>query len=286
MTPHAASARTASAETATTETVTASLMLPPPPAPVRWSGGDLLAQDEVRDDLLAILQDHGSVYDWAARMPQPRALRGRAPVFVAALPRSGHTVVVRHAWHGGLLAPLTGDRFLRPTRAPREMQIAAALLAAGIPTADICGAVRYAVGAGLVRVDVVSHYLDDSVDLGTVLAGLAPAYPREQALTATSTLLRQLAHRGIVHPDLNVKNILLRPVSGPPSAAAMLQALVIDVDVLVWHHAWVGARAMQRNMARLLRSMRKWRRQFRCDLPDDVMAAFATTTTNQQQPTP
>jgi 3-deoxy-D-manno-octulosonic acid kinase len=255
----------------------AGLVLQPPPAPVRWSGGDVLAQDVVREDLLAILHDHGSVYDWAARMPQPRALRGRAPVFVASLPHSGHTVVVRHAWHGGLLAPLTGDRFLRPTRAPREMQIAAALLACGIPTADICGAVRYAAGAGLVRVDVVSHYLEDSVDLGTVLAGLAPLYPREQALAATSTLLRQLALRGMVHPDLNVKNILLRPLSGPTSSAAALEALVIDVDVLVWEAAWVGEVAMQRNLARLLRSMRKWRRQFGCDIADDAMAAFAAS---------
>ncbi len=264
----------------------AGLVLQPPPTPVRWSGGDVLAHDEVRDDLLAILSEHGSMYDWAARMPQPRALRGRAPVFVASLPRSGFTVVVRHAWHGGLLAPLTGDRFLRPTRAPREMQIAAALLACGIPTADICGAVRYAAGAGLVRVDVVSRYLENSVDLGTVLAGLAPSYPREQALTATSVLLRQLALRGIVHPDLNVKNILLRPVSGPESPAAALQALVIDVDVLVWEPAWVGNVAMQRNVARLLRSMRKWRRQFGCDLSDDTMATFATSVLTPLQPTP
>lgn len=264
----------------------AGLVLQPPPAPVRWSGGDVLAYDAVRADLLAILNDHGSVYEWAARMPQPRALRGRAPVFVATLPRSGHTVVVRHAWHGGLLAPLTGDLFLRPTRAPREMQIAAALLACGIPTSDICGAVRYAAGAGLVRVDVVSRYLEDSVDLGTVLAGLAPAYPREQALAATSTLLRQLAQRGIVHPDLNVKNILLRPQFGLTSPPAALQALVIDVDVLEWDAAWVGDVSMQRNVARLVRSMRKWRRQFSCDISDDTMTAFATTTLSQLRPTP
>lgn len=266
-------------------TAAVGLVPQPPPAPVGWSGGDVLAHDDVRDDLLAILNNHGSVYDWAARMPQPRALRGRAPVFVAALPHSGHTVVVRHAWHGGLLAPLTGDRFLRPTRAPREMQIAAALLACGIPTSDICGAVRYAAGAGLVRVDVVSRYLEDSVDLGTVLTGLAPVYPLDLALAATSTLLRQLARRGIVHPDLNVKNILLRPTSGPTSPAGTLEALVIDVDVLVWDASWVGEVAMQRNVARLLRSMRKWRRQYSCDISDDTMAAFAAASHTQLRPT-
>jgi len=261
------------------------LSLQPPPAAVAWSGGDVLAHDDVRGDLLAILGEHGSVYDWAARMPQPRALRGRAPVFVATLPQSGHTVVVRHAWHGGLLAPITGDRFRRPTRAPREMQIAAALLHAGIPTSDIRGAVRYAAGAGLVRVDVVSRYLEDSVDLGTVLAGLAPAYPLDDALNATSALLRQLSRRGIVHPDLNVKNVLLRSQSGSSTSGTSLQALVIDVDVLVWDAAWVGEAAMQRNLARLLRSMRKWRRQFGCELSDETMTAFATSSVHLlQQP--
>lgn len=261
------------------------LMLQPPPAAVAWSGGDVLAHDDVRGDLLAIAGEHGSVYDWAARMPQPRALRGRAPVFVATLPQSGHTVVVRHAWHGGLLAPITGDRFRRPTRAPREMQIAEALLHAGIPTSDIRGAVRYAAGAGLVRVDVVSRYIEDSVDLGTVLAGLAPGHSLDDALNATSALLRQLSRRGIVHPDLNVKNVLLRPQSGFSTSGASLQALVIDVDVLVWDAAWVGEAAMQRNLARLLRSMRKWRRQFGCEVSDDTMATFAATSVHllQQQ---
>jgi len=262
------------------------LTLQPLPAAVEFAGGDVLAHDDVRGDLLAIVREHGSVYDWAARMPQPRALRGRAPVFVATLPQCGQTVVVRHAWHGGLLAPITGDRFRRPTRAPREMQIAAALLQAGIPTADLRGAVRYAAGAGLVRVDVVSRYLEDSVDLGTVLAGLAPAFSMDAALSATSTLLHRLALRGIVHPDLNVKNVLLRPMSSPSASAAPLQALVIDVDVLVWDAAWGAEAAMQRNLARLLRSMRKWRRQFGCDVSDETMAAFTTTSLSQLQHAP
>lgn len=256
----------------------AGLTLLPLPAPSPWAGGDLLAHDDVREDLLDIVRAHGSVYDWAERMPQPRALRGRAPVFVATLPRSGQSVVVRHAWHGGLLAPITGDRFRRPTRAPREMQIAAALLQHGIPTADIRGAVRYAAGAGFVRVDVVSRYLEDSVDLGTVLADLAPTIPMAQALEATSVLLQQLTQRGIVHPDLNVKNILLRPLPGSGSPARALQALVIDVDVLVWDAKWVGAPAMQRNLARLLRSMRKWRRQFGCNVSDATLDVFASDT--------
>jgi 3-deoxy-D-manno-octulosonic acid kinase len=249
----------------------AALQPPEPVLPVAVAVGraDVTAHADIRDDLLAIVRAHGSVYDWAAEQPQPRALRGRAPVYVATLPSSQVPVVVRHAWHGGLLAPLTGDRFRRPTRAPREMQRSAALRAAGIPTTEVLGFVRYDAGAGLARVDVVTRYVDDTADLGMVLAGLTPDVDCEPALLATIDLLRALAQHGIVHPDLNVKNVLLRRrATGSPDA------LVIDIDVIDWDPRRPPAEAMTRNIARLLRSMRKWRRQFGCELSEQRLAAL------------
>src|SRR5512132_1118280 len=63
----------------------------------------------------------GTLHEWAARQPGARALVGRDTVYAVELPATtadggpGTRVVVRHARHGGLLAPLTGDRFLAPT---------------------------------------------------------------------------------------------------------------------------------------------------------------------------
>ncbi|MCE2901160.1 MAG: lipopolysaccharide kinase InaA family protein [Gemmatimonas sp.] len=239
------------------------------PVAIQVGNADVTAHPAVRDDLLAIVRAYGSMYDWAAEQPQPRALRGRAPVYVATLPLSGVQVVVRHAWHGGLLAPLTGDRFRRPTRAPREMQRSAALRTAGIPTTEVLGFVRYDAGLGLARVDVVTRFVDDTADLGMVLAGLTPELDGEPALDATIDLLRALAQRGIVHPDLNVKNILLgRRETGST------YALVIDIDVVDWDPRRSATEAMTRNIARLLRSMRKWRRQFGCELTDQRLTAL------------
>ncbi|MDQ8163891.1 MAG: hypothetical protein P3C10_15040, partial [Gemmatimonadota bacterium] len=112
-------------------------------APTRLIGrADITALPSVLDDLEAILRHCDTLYDWAAGQPQPRAMRGRAPVYVATLPSSAIPVVVRHAWHGGLLAPLTADRFRRPTRAPEELAQSAALRAAGIPTTEVLGFAR------------------------------------------------------------------------------------------------------------------------------------------------
>ncbi|MBL0940551.1 MAG: hypothetical protein IBJ03_16770 [Gemmatimonadaceae bacterium] len=240
-----------------------------PPA-VRLPHADVVAVDRIRDDLAQIVHSHASVYQWAEEQPQPRALRGRAPVYVATLPTSGVTVVVRHSWHGGLLAPITGDRFRRPTRAPQEMQRSIALRAAGIPTTEVLGFVRYDAGAGLARVDVVSRYVDDTADLGMILAGLDPELEGEAALTATLTLLQKLAAHGVVHPDLNVKNVLLRrqAVNGP-------EAMIIDVDVVDWNPERPASETMARNVARLVRSLHKWRRQFGCDLADPRIESFA-----------
>jgi 3-deoxy-D-manno-octulosonic acid kinase len=239
------------------------------PDTVRIGHADVTADAAVRDDLLDIVRSHGSLYDWAAEQPQPRALRGRAPVYVATLPQAQVQVVVRHAWHGGLLAPLTGDRFRRPTRAPREMQQSAALRAAGIPTTDVLGFVRYDAGAGLARVDVISRFVDDTADLGMVLAGLTPDLDCEPALHATIELLGRLARHGIVHPDLNVKNILLR--RREPAAP---EAMVIDIDVIDWDPRRPASDTMTRNIDRLLRSMRKWKRQFGCEFTEQRLSAL------------
>lgn len=242
-----------------------------PPAIERTCVGaaTVIAPTSLLPHVADLVQSHGSLYDWASSEPQPRALRGRAPVYVAALPHGGPTVVVRHAWHGGLLAPLTQDLFRRPTRAPLELARSRELQAMAIPTTEVLGYVLYDAVFGLARVDVLTRYVPDTADLGMVLAGLAPAIECDAALDATLDLLTNLATHRVVHPDLNVKNVLLHAPDGAPA-----RAMVIDVDV-VQLDAASPVQAMERNVARLSRSLRKWKRQFGCDLSDTSITAFA-----------
>lgn len=231
--------------------------------------GDVTAIGAVATALADIVTRHGSLYQWASALPQPRALRGRAPVYVAQLPATSDTVVIRHAWHGGLLAPLTGDRFRMPTRAPRELARSYALRVQGIPTSEVLGFARYSAGFGCRTVDVVSRFIPDAADLGIVAAGLAPEIDLAAALDSTIALLATLAAHGVIHPDLNVKNVLLRR-----TPTQSLEAMMIDVDVVQWDHARSPRAVMQANVARLTRSMRKWRSHFGCSVSDEQLAAF------------
>ena len=239
------------------------------PVSRRLAHADLTAPAALVETLSALIAQHGSLYDWAAEQPQPRALRGRAPVYIAALPGTMETVVVRHAWHGGLLAPLTGDRFTRPTRAPLELAMSTRLRAANIPTTVVLGYARYDAWPWHCRVDVVTRFVPDACDLGMVAAGLVPGITCADALAATQRLLGQLAASGVVHPDLNVKNVLL--VRAPDAA---LRAMVIDVDVIRWDAQRSPADTMRVNVARLTRSLRKWRLHFGCDLTEHTLERF------------
>lgn len=231
--------------------------------------GDVTGLHTIVDSLAAIIEQYGTLYEWAAERPQPRAMRGRAPVFVAALPDQEETVVVRHAWHGGVLAPITGDLFRMPTRAPTELARSWMLRRMEIPTTEVIGYARYNAVLGFRRVDVVTRLIPDSYDLGMIAAGLAPQIDCDTALLATKALLVKLAAHGVVHPDLNVKNILLRQ-----DRRGEVEALIIDVDVVQWDPTRAPLDTMRSNAARLLRSMRKWRINFGCDVAEARMAAF------------
>ncbi len=236
---------------------------------------ELVVHRRIAAEVATILAHGLPLYDWAAGLPQPRALRGRAPVYVADLPASGVTMVVRHVWHGGLLAPVTGDRFRAPTRAPVELRNALALHDAGIPTSEILGYVLYPAGAGLRRIDVMSRLLNDAFDLGAVVTNLAPDLAVDAVMPAVRTLLRQLAEAHVVHPDLNVKNILLTRASN--TSAENVRAAVIDVDVVRIDAALSAADVMRANASRLARSLRKWRTRFGAGMSDADISAFVAS---------
>lgn len=194
----------------------------------------------------------GSLYAYAATHPARRELRGRAAAYAVPLPGDATRVVVRHSRHGGLLAPVTGDRFLSPTRAPHELGAALRLAAMGVATPEVIAYATYPAGPLLRRSDVATREIVGGRDLAQVLAtGDAPE-ARAAALDAVVALLHDLERAGARHPDLNAANVLI--VSGPNGAGAF----VLDVDRVVFGRPGadeVGAA----NARRLLRSLRKLR---------------------------
>lgn len=208
--------------------------------------------EEAAAGAVRVALEGGTLERYAARHPARRELRGRGVVYAVPLPEHGPRVVVRHARHGGLLAPLTGDRFLAPTRAPHELRTALRLADAGVPTPRVVAYAVYTAGPLLRRADVATAEIEHGLDLPAALA----AWPDSRAalLHAVAQLVAALTRAGARHPDLNVKNVLL--TTGPTEAIAP-QAYVLDVDRVVFGAA--GDAAITRaNVRRLLRSARKW----------------------------
>lgn len=237
--------------------------------PTEVGSAVLIAREDLSNAFVSVINQHKTLYAWAREQEQPSALRGRAPVYVATLATTpAIAVAIRHAWHGGMLAPITSDRYLRPTRAPRELLNSNQLRALKIPTPEFLAFALYKAGPVSVRVDVATRYVPNSFDFSAVLKGVAPDIERHDAIDAVEKLLVQLAKHGFTHPDLNVKNILLYHENQE------LIAAVLDVDVVQSRPEVTPATTMLANVSRLARSMRKAQRQFGIGIKEGDLSAF------------
>ena len=237
----------------------------PPAGYVRVTAGrcSAVACTAHEADARALLAD-GMPHDVAARDLAARPLAGRGVAYAVRLPVTDTPVVVRRNRHGGLLAPLTRDLFLPPTRAPHELAASRRLEEAGVRTPPLLlYAVQRAAGGLLRRADVVTLAIAHSRDLATFMLPGEPAPSRAAAWRAARALVQSLDRCGARHADLNVKNILLA------GEGTSLVAWVLDVDRV---HFTTLARARAGNGARLLRSARKWRDERGAEL--DERTAF------------
>jgi tRNA A-37 threonylcarbamoyl transferase component Bud32 len=215
----------------------------------------------VRSALISADGTRATLIEYARAQQDARAFRGRggAAAFAVRLPITGERVVVRHNRHGGLFAPLTGDLFLAPTRAPRELEASITLRARGVPTPEVVGYAAYPPGGFLQRSDVCTREIPNARDLGDlVLREKGDA--RFAGFAATATLVATLSRAGARHQDLNAKNILL----------AGDGAYVLDVDRVVLDEP--PAAALEANLARLTRSLRKWRDQLGAPITEPEIA--------------
>jgi hypothetical protein len=235
---------------------------------IERQGALVVARDANVASIAAALEG-STLHAWASRHPARRELSGRLPAWAVPL-ADGTPVVVRHARHGGLLAGITGDVFLAPTRAPHELAVALRLARAGVPTPDVVAYVVYAAGPLLARADVATREVEGSRDLAAWLAATDDR-PREAAFAAVRELLDALARAGARHPDLNLGNVLVRE-----DERGVLRAWVIDVDRIVFHSAGDPAVA-EANLRRLLRSARKLRESRGLPVSDGELAALAAT---------
>jgi len=228
-----------------------------------------VARGEHAEDARRMLAE-GSLYESAARDLAARPLQGRGVAYAIALPATGTRAVVRHNRHGGLLAPLTRDLFLAPTRAPHELAVALRLRDLGVPTPDVLMYGTSEVWIALRRADVVTREIDAGRDLASFMTPEAPSGERATAWAATRALVRAMNEAGVRHHDLNVKNLLLAP------SADGLEAYLLDVDRVTFGVAR-STEIARANVARLLRSARKWRDERGALFDERELASLAET---------
>ena len=217
----------------------------------------------IRAALLGADGTRSTLYESAARHPGARQLQGRGTAYAVTLPQSPLRVVVRHNRRGGLFAAILEDRFLPPTRAPRELEVSLALSKLGINTPDIVAYALYPPGGLFQRSDVCSREIPASRDLSHVLTGEG-ASERGAALLATARLVAGLARVGARHHDLNAKNVLL----------TLEMAYVLDVD-----RVSLGGKpdaTLDSNLKRLTRSLRKWRDHFHARISERDISDLET----------
>lgn len=224
----------------------------------------VVAREDALADVLAAIGHCDTLHRWAERVPDAERFRGRVTAFGVRLPQAGVDVVVRHAQHGGLLAPLTGDLFRWPGRAPWELHVSQRLRAALVPTPDVVAYALYPAGLGFCRCDVATQRLPTGQDLPTLWRN-ADAATQEHILQAVVALLRALRGAKAVHEDLNVKNIYLATDDDG------YRAFALDVDRV----RFVGEDPTAANVARLQRSFRKAREQFGLQVDDTQLEALA-----------
>ena len=226
-----------------------------------FPGGAATARRDVAAAVRAALGSHDSLYAWAAARPERDLFMGRGEAYGVALGPA--RAVVRHARRGGLFGPVLRDLFTGPPRFRREIVMAERLAEAGVPTPAVLAGVVYPAGP-LHRADVATERVEGA-DLAALVFG--PESPdgaaREAIFRAVGALVRRLHVAGFVHPDLQLRNVLVTP---PPRRAVLL-----DVDTC---RAGADAATRRANLARFYRSWDKWNRLRGPRLTDRDRLAF------------
>jgi tRNA A-37 threonylcarbamoyl transferase component Bud32 len=207
--------------------------------------GGRLAVDDIFDLPEAVRGLRGA----STRLP------GRPTAWLWAPPwHDGPGLRVRQYAHGGALAPMSRTRFLRSARMLHEFRLASRAVAAGVQTACPV-ALLICRRRPLVQAYYVSENIPGALNLLELCAAV-PADPltasgRRGLAEAVAAAVAGMHDAGIVHADLNLKNVLVRCDPDGPSA------FVVDFDK-ARHSPTVSLQRRMGNLARLDRSVVKW----------------------------
>lgn len=150
--------------------------------------------------------------------------RGRAPTAIVALDGLSERLHLRPVRHGGLLAPLWGERLLGLGRPLRELRVNARLWARGVPVPRPVLVAGRRCGGPFWSAAYATLHQDDALDAIAFLRSAPERRALLRACSAAGSAVRCLHDAGGRHRDLHAGNLLLRPGGSDP------QCLVVDLD--------------------------------------------------------
>jgi 3-deoxy-D-manno-octulosonic acid kinase len=225
-----------------------SVVAPPGFIALREGDGHWLADTEIAGALRRMgLLDRAGV---RAALAAATGATGRARI--AHIEVDGAQLVLRGVRRGGLIGPLLGGAILGPDRPLREIAVTAALRSAGapVPRPAFAGAYRSGIG-GLVWNGVVATWFEaDACDAEAWLRDVASPTTLPRALANAGSAVRRFHDAGGWHPDLHVKNLLVRERGDD------CEILVIDLD-RARIEAQLAPAARMAQLMRLYRSLLK-----------------------------
>jgi tRNA A-37 threonylcarbamoyl transferase component Bud32 len=198
----------------------------------------------------------------AAHNPAP--LSGRGIIGMLEVDNKGgcpERLIVRPYLRGGLIGRVFHDRYFDAKRAIKELQLYQEAHKRGIPTLEVIGAVtRSCRGLGY-RHGIITRYLEEVQDLAAILVDQTDPIFRRQGMRAAGQAIRIMHDQGFNHPDLNIKNILIRFEKDEGQETAQARAWVIDFDRGHFVEGALLKKARSNNLLRLLRSFVKFEKK-------------------------
>lgn len=194
---------------------------------------------------------------------QTRAF-GRGTNAILALPGRRERLHLRPLRHGGLLARVTGTRYLGMSRPLAELRATAELRAAGVPVPLPVLALGRREGR-FWEVAFGSVHEEDTLD-GLSFLDAGPSWRRiERAMRAAGRSIRMLHDAGGRHRDLQIRNLLIR------EDADRAEVVIVDLDAA---RITGNIRPSQRmrELMRLYRSLHK--RRLTSALEPRALASF------------
>ncbi len=238
--------------------------LPPDYDTWTFDDGFAAARTDVAQAVREAVASAGTLYAWARGRPDAEVFHGRGEVYAVRLGPAD--AVVRHARRGGVPARFSEDWFLGSPRFLHELLMARALADAGIATPPVLAGVAYRAGPGY-RADVATARAPGR-DLATIAFG--PAAPagasRTALLGSVGRAVRRLHDAGYVHPDLQLRNVLVSEGAAPA-------VTLLDVDTCR-RVPGGDSGARERNLRRFYRSWEKWNERQGARLTPSDRAAF------------